>query len=146
MKKTFKKVLTVILALLITASFSTAAFAAYTEDSDTLYYYEYGTLKGWQSYGGKQSGRKIIVFSTDISHLSSEGAVTRLYATVEVVLRSSGEKVGTDRSESSGRLSTSYYWKSHSDRANNNEISSYGAHEVRGKAAKVIYTEIWGLN
>ena len=86
MKKTFKKVLTIILALLITASFSTAAFAAYTEDTETLYYYEYGTLKGWQSYGGKQSGRKIIVFSTDISHLSSEGAVTKLYATVEVVL------------------------------------------------------------
>ena len=78
MKKTFKKVLTVILALLITASFSTAAFAAYTEDSDTLYYYEYGTLKGGQSYGGKPSGRKIISFYTNISHLSSEGAVTKL--------------------------------------------------------------------
>lgn len=109
--------------------------------------YEFGALNGYQLYSGKNDlSRKLIYFETEINKLSVYGNDTKLYAVVEVVLQSTGATIGGDRAMvTTNQLWTGYNWECHSSTGNNNKVTSYGAHEVRGYNSYVVYTKLVGV-
>lgn len=140
-----KKITAIILSITLLLLLGISAFAG-DEDVNSIQTYEFGTLTGTQTNAGKIAGRKIIGFNTKIDKLSVYDNDTKLYATVEVVLRSTGETIGGDRAEvTTNKLRTGYSWECHTYTGNNNPVTSYGAHEVRGYNAYVVYTELVGV-
>lgn len=144
--KRIKRIISFILTIALMLSFSVLSFAA---KSTTNYddYYEFGRLTGYQVDSGiSPVGRKQISFSTSITKLSAYGNDTTLYAVVEVVLQSTGATIGGDQAMVlTNKLETGYTWECHTNRGNNNPVTSYGAHEVRGYNAYVVYTELVGI-
>lgn len=140
-----RKILSLVLASVLLIYLGVVAFGYDSTGNDT-FTYEFGSLIGTQLSMGKVGGKKVIGFSTDIDKLSVYGNNTKLYATVEVVLRATGVTVGEEQAPiTTNKLSIEYNWQCSSSAGNNNEVTSYGAHEVRGYNSYVVYTELVGV-
>lgn len=146
MNKTFKRLLATVLAVIMIATLTVTSFAAKTTDTKTKSTSEFGTLTGSQWYVGKILGRKEVTFETTITKLSSTSINTTLYAQVDIHDYKTGKYLDHDQAMvATNKLETSYYWSGHSSAANDNLISSFGAHEARRSGSAVVYTNIYGL-
>lgn len=140
-----KKIMSIVIASLLLLYLGIFAFGYDSAGNDT-YTYEFGSLIGTQLSIGKINGKKVIGFSTDIDKASVYGNDTKLYAVVEVVVQSTGSTVGEEQAPiTTNKLRTEYSWQCNSNAGNNNPVTSYGAHEVRGYNAYVVYTELVGV-
>lgn len=147
MKITLKRILAGVTAVIMVMTFAVTVFAAKTTDTKTKSTSEFGTLTGWQGYSGICGcGSKIISFETTISKLSSTSINTTLYAQVDIHDYKTGKYLDHDQAMvTTNKMSTGYYWESHSSATNDNLISSFGAHEARRSGSAVVYTNIYGF-
>lgn len=117
-----------------------AGLSAATKATKTKTTTEFGTLKGQQEYIGKVLGRKNIHFEVSTTKIAST-----LLTQVDILDFATGKKLDYDMITTSDVKWIGYTCDCHSSKANSVPISSYGAHEARGKSSAVIYTSITNL-
>lgn len=147
MKKNFKRLVSGVLAVVMTMTFAITAFAAQYSDTATKATSEFGTLTGYQEYGlGNGYAKKFFRHKTSISKLSSTSVTTTLYTQVDILNYETGKLVGQDKLGGvKNQLSAESVWVDDDYVAIYDLVSSFGAHEARRSGSAVVYTELIGF-